>query len=1140
MTRYFTISFLFIFLFLGFNLPGQDTTVIQTFTWDSTARSAYFNFPDDPAKSYEKILMIYNMRCHDAAVGNGSVGCREWDYSCNTFLYVPEIQDSSLAFHYDYDVSQNSEDYFAYTDETHYTYYTFDKVHTSYKKTNAEYAFKIGEDNGVAHIEANKAGKVYMIYTQEELQNATLTEGDIHGLALNLTGMSEMQNARIRMASTPMDHLSIQNSLSEELTEVFYEDLSLSEGFNRFNFHSPFFWDGASNLLIELSYDKIIGTSPALIVTNSELVHALISSYSSNACLEFGGSWGVELEKESFAPIEDEITIAFWAFGRPQSLPKNTTALEALDPNGKRTLNIHLPWSNSSIYWDCGNEGGNYDRINKSASEVEFEGKWHHWAFTKNSTTGSMKIYLDGQLWHSGEGKHRPIDVESFRLGSSVSHNLGYYGMLDEFVVLSTELDSTGLWKLMNDDLIINESWYDKILAYYDMEEAAGNVLMDRGPQEKHAYFEGGPQWRKVRGRHLHNGFLSIPAKAMITFYRGDYDIEQDIIQELDTLITPQNSVIQYSVENSQLVALDTFYTWEAVDSKVYDEWGEEVESYYVEPLDFLFFEELKYYQFREGKFELLSLVTPYGNGLNLGPEGKTFTFDVTDFTPILKGNKRLSIEMGGQNQEELDIKFLFIEGTPSRDVLDIRNIWPFSRGYYQSIQEDRVFEPRMLRIPSDVHQAKIRASITGHGQNGEFVARNHRIHLNNNKIYDFEVWKECAYNPIYPQGGTWIYDRAGWCPGMATDLHEFEIIPEVSPGDEVEIEYEVNGPYMDQANYLVSNQLVYYGEANFYRDAALESIVRPNQEAVEFARFNPNCTDPAIIIKNNGSTTLKSLLITYGVEGVSEKSFTWTGQLDFLEKTQVDLPIESLSFYGVDSINTFFVRIDQPNGGSDEYTPNNALTSTYRLTDVYEGSERWLLRVRTNSRAIENAYSLVDQQGNVILSRQNLSNNTTYDDEISLPAGCYHFEITDTGNDGLSFWNNPGAGSGWVSIRRMVNDNISFEKIKFESDFGAEFQYDFIIDESVGSQDLDRFQRVGIYPNPAFDRVSLEVEGLNTDEIHYQILNDHGQILSSDVLRLFGAERTKNIAIDKLQPGHYLLKVMSDQGSWVKAFVKI
>ena len=38
-----------------------------------------------------------------------------------------------------------------------------------------------------------------------------------------------------------------------------------------------------------------------------------------------------------------------------------------------------------------------------------------------------------------------------------------------------------------------------------------------------------------------------------------------------------------------------------------------------------------------------------------------------------------------------------------------------------------------------------------------------------------WRVWTECAGNPVYPQGGTWVYDRAGWCPGQASDVNEFE-----------------------------------------------------------------------------------------------------------------------------------------------------------------------------------------------------------------------------------------------------------------------------------------------------------------------------------------------------------------------------
>ncbi|MEZ4985339.1 MAG: hypothetical protein R2795_09935 [Saprospiraceae bacterium] len=63
--------------------------------WQDDVRSGYFTFPANEGQTYEKILMRYNMRCHDAAIGSGNVGCREWDYSCNTFITDPTRVDSA-------------------------------------------------------------------------------------------------------------------------------------------------------------------------------------------------------------------------------------------------------------------------------------------------------------------------------------------------------------------------------------------------------------------------------------------------------------------------------------------------------------------------------------------------------------------------------------------------------------------------------------------------------------------------------------------------------------------------------------------------------------------------------------------------------------------------------------------------------------------------------------------------------------------------------------------------------------------------------------------------------------------------------------------------------------------------------------
>ena len=142
---------------------------------------------------------------------------------------------------------------------------------------------------------------------------------------------------------------------------------------------------------------------------------------------------------------------------------------------------------------------------------------------------------------------------------------------------------------------------------------------------------------------------------------------------------------------------------------------------------------QLDYYLKSDTRYEILSFITPYGNGLDLGPNGKTFTIDMSDYAPILKGEKLLTIEGVGNNQEELDLTFRFIEGTPAADVLEVKQLWPIRgasavwSGYgFANIKADEVFEPRTLKLRDDAGTYKLRSVITGHGQNGEFTNQGH------------------------------------------------------------------------------------------------------------------------------------------------------------------------------------------------------------------------------------------------------------------------------------------------------------------------------------------------------------------------------------------------------------------------------
>ena len=112
--------------------------------------------------------------------------------------------------------------------------------------------------------------------------------------------------------------------------------------------------------------------------------------------------------------------------------------------NGEyRQLNVHLGWSNT-VYFDCGADS-TYDRTSKSTSGVTMT-DWHMWTFTKNASTGSMKIYLDGAEWHSDTGKTKAIttpvvgSIGRRVVGSNTSYQVD--GRVGEIQLYDAELSA--------------------------------------------------------------------------------------------------------------------------------------------------------------------------------------------------------------------------------------------------------------------------------------------------------------------------------------------------------------------------------------------------------------------------------------------------------------------------------------------------------------------------------------------------------------------------------------------------------------------------------------------------------------------------------------------------------------------------
>ncbi|TAL70076.1 MAG: DUF1573 domain-containing protein [Bacteroidetes bacterium] len=450
-------------------------------------------------------------------------------------------------------------------------------------------------------------------------------------------------------------------------------------------------------------------------------------------------------------------------------------------------------------------------------------------------------------------------------------------------------------------------------------------------------------------------------------------------------------------------------------------------------------------------RFELGRFETPFGYGVNLG-NGFTWIYDVSDFRSILKDSVTIKYVVPQQGQtryELLDLKFMMIEGTPPRDVINIEKLWYGGFRIGDNLDPvDSHLQPIRVSLLPNVKTTKIRATIAGDGWGGstgcaEFCAKEHWIDVNGTKRFDWYVWDDkCDMNPLYPQGGTWLHARSNRCPGAQMETKEFELTPFVNDSV-VTLDYNIE-PYTYPEDgefwplYTIETQLVSYGPYNFKLDASVENIIAPNPWQF-YNRSNPICSKPSIILKNNGSDNLSSLDIDYGVETLSNNTYKWSGNLKFGEKDTVELPPID---FGNQDIMAFYAEVKSPNGVADEYQLNNRMTTTTKLVPYYFND--LILKYQTNNYP-ENrfSYTIKDINDSTIYYKNDIQPSTLYNDTFHLKDGCYELRFINEIGFGIDYWllKQQKYTSGWIKLSNLYRD------IKlFTGEFGREIFHQFTV----------------------------------------------------------------------------------------------
>jgi len=1147
------ISILLILGLLSLTTFAQDTTFVQTFTYDSiSTRRATFEFPAElEGKRFEKVLMYYNIKC-DPLTPWDSYNCGEWDYLAYSHIFDHTGQlDSNKVETERYMVNGASPATIPYVETAYYDYHQrYEKFITYSAETDTDYPIGAGGLSSEAPFgTANRTQRSQLLWTNEEITGAGMGAGEIAKLRFDVASLGEeMGQLTIRMKHVDMAEL---NGFEEEGWTLVYERNTTfsGTGMNTIDLTWPFDYDGSSDIIMDITFENSeAGATDNVLTATATGSNSVITTNEKLGYLNINpGEWAqVELSQYDFG---DEITISFWANGNSDDLPVNTSLLEGGDSLNNRIVNLHFPWSNSRHYWDAGT-GNGYDRIDNAATAGEIGGEWHHWAFTKNATTGVMNIYKDGVLWLTGTDKNLAVgEVNKFILGANRTLGNSWSGKLDELRIWDVELGEATIAEWMNKKVDGTHPNYADMVTYYDFDQSPS--ITDKSGNDLDAMMNTPSMVQFYDGSQA--GYELMENRPNITFVQGTYTSEIDSVMVMDSTLVNPIDILEYEVTGRKFTIVDITHQMPESYSYLYDHTGEKIDSTYHEADVTLNNETIFYHEepFEViNRYEIGRFITPYGIGFDLGPNGFTYVYDVTDYQSLLNGD----VDFQAHNTQELiDIKFAFIEGIPPRDVIGIERLWNGRGSFsYKNLDDDVSLTATEVDLDADGAMYKVRTRITGHGHHGSNnccewgfgEGRDHELLVDGVLRETWEIWQEseCGDNPNIGQGGTWPYSREGWCPGDIVEEHEFDITPFVTPGTTSTIDYDIedvpaDDPDQGNGNYVIAMHLVTYGEANHNLDAAVTGVLNPNDWKY-YSKWNPTCQNPRILIQNTGATTLTSCKIDVWIGGFDNViTIDWTGELAFLEEEMVEIPITPEWWADFEGKNTFNAQVREPNGGIDEYSNNNIYRVTFEPAPVI--NEPFYIWFKTNNKASENEIYLRNDAGEIIYSRTSLENEFEYKDTMNLDPGCYTLEITDSDNDGLSFWYSAayeGETAGYLRLREVGGGIIEM----FDPDFGNYSQYTFSVGYAVGIDEDKLDYNLNVYPNPNNGQFQVTLDNFHGEDIQIAVYSELGQQVYSNAITNMNVDGYMQTSIDLtgLAEGVYYLQIISDGKTATKQVV--
>lgn len=539
-------------------------------------------------------------------------------------------------------------------------------------------------------------------------------------------------------------------------------------------------------------------------------------------------------------------------------------------------------------------------------------------------------------------------------------------------------------------------------------------------------------------------------------------------------------------------------------------------------------------------RFELARMISPYGWQFD-SSWYFTWKTDITDFGFLLHDSCEITFRHSGYESNTdrgwlVSLDFELTEGRPPQQVLAVDTLWHGSFMYGDRSQPiESLVQSRTIAHPK-AKVARVRLLQTGHGMDAtencaEFCSKWRQLLLDDSLVAQDQLWKVCGDNPVYPQAGTWIFDRANWCPGDVVEpsIHSIPI----KPGKRHQLRMQME-PYQaaePSANWSISGYVFYCTKPLLKRDLAIEEILVPSSDQ-RFARLNPQCQHLLLRISNNGSEPITRFQVRHFLQGTAQQSttiaadaplhlnrHTWNGVLAPGER--MDLPLQS----SLPMTDTSLVVISDINGRPDEQSADNVMVIAPPTgMPIYRSP--LILQLKTNRAPLDNLITLADADGKTVHQLQPTAADTNrlYCDTLNFSPGCYSLRTADTAGDGLGFWFNAEAGYGYV---RLLDGDGRLLK-GFSPDFGSSLMHSFSVtgDDSRTSPH-DSALQVIVFPPRNFGTFDLDLFASWPTDLTIEIISDSGRTVFLEQLSQVD-QLTKSLDITAQPDGVYFVRIQT------------